>query len=270
MIVLVAGADGRLGRHLVSLLLARGDAVRALVRRAELEAELEATGAEPVVADLRGDIEWAVDGCDAAIFAAGAHNRAELGAVDAGGAAKLAEAAARFELGRFVLCSAIGAGEPGRHASPLREFLAAKRSAERHLERVEVRWTILRFGRLTDAPRSGRISTTLGPRDSIAIGREDAAETVVQTLRRPHLARRVVEVIAGDRHIADALDAVEPAPLPRVREHGLGAAQAENPPVDPEMLLPGAEPLDTAVDYEGDGPQPPEVVGNEDPSPGVP
>jgi nucleoside-diphosphate-sugar epimerase len=270
MIVLVAGADGRLGGHLVPRLLARGDDVRALVRTDARVAELEAIGAEPVVVDLRGDVEWAVDGCDAAIFAAGTHHRVELGAVDAGGATKLAEAADRFDLRQFVLCSAIGAEEPERHRSPLREFLAAKRSAERHLEGLEVPWTILRFGRLTDAPRTGRIGTAVDAGDPIAVGREDAAETIVEALRRPNLTRRVVEVIAGERHIADALDAVEPAPLPHLRNHGLGAAQALNPSIDPEMLFSDAEPLDTTVDYEGEGPEDPEILDNEDPAPGIP
>jgi nucleoside-diphosphate-sugar epimerase len=270
MIVLVAGADGRLGRRLTASLVARGYAVRGLVRTDTHVAELEALGADPLVVDLRGDLEWAVDGCDAAVFAAGARHRAELGAVDAGGAAKLAEAADHFDLQRFVLCSAIGAGKPERHPSPLRDFLGAKRDAERRLERLEMAWTIFRFGRLTDSPGTGRISTAVDGRLPLVVSRPDAATTVVEALSRPHLARRVVSVVAGGRHIADALDAVEPAPLPFVRSHGLGAAQALDPPPDPEMLLPDAVPLDAAVDYEGDGPQAPEVIGNQDPSPGIP
>jgi hypothetical protein len=36
------------------------------------------------------------------------------------------------------------------------------------------------------------------------------------------------------------------------------------------MLLPDAAPLDQAVDYEGEGPVLPELIGNDDPAPGVP
>jgi hypothetical protein len=36
------------------------------------------------------------------------------------------------------------------------------------------------------------------------------------------------------------------------------------------MLRADASPLDTDVDYEGDGPLPPELLGNEDPAPGMP
>jgi hypothetical protein len=53
-------------------------------------------------------------------------------------------------------------------------------------------------------------------------------------------------------------------------EASLGDAQADNPPDDPEMIRDDADELDTDVDYEGDGPQPPEERGNEDPAPNAP
>ena len=55
MIVLVAGANGRLG---------------GLVRKQEEVGALEEIGASALVGDLRGDVEWAAAGCDAAVFAA--------------------------------------------------------------------------------------------------------------------------------------------------------------------------------------------------------
>jgi uncharacterized protein YbjT (DUF2867 family) len=270
VIVLVAGADGRLGRLLVGLLSDRGHTVRGLVRTDAHEAAVAQLGATPVLADLRGDVEWAVDGCEAAIFAAGARSRGEFGAVDGGGAAKLAEAADRFELRRFVLCSALGADAPapdGRSAL-LHDFLAAKHHAEERLRRLDLPWTILRFGGLTSGPGTGRIATTAG--GARTISRADAAATVVEALTRGHLARQVVAVVEGDRHIADALDAIEPPDLPPVQPSGLATGQSYGAPADPEMLLPDAERLDTAVEYEGDGPLPPAVVDNDDPSPNVP
>ena len=83
----------------------------------------------------------------------------------------------------------------------------------------------------------------------------------------------VIHVIDGDRHVVDALDAVPPRSLPpRPQEPtgtaaSLGVAQADNPPDDPDMIKPGAAPLDADVEWVGDGPVPPETVGNEDPSP---
>jgi nucleoside-diphosphate-sugar epimerase len=270
MVVLMAGAHGRVGRRVTALLLSRGHVVRALVRTRSQADALESVGAQPVLADLRGDVEWTADGCDAAVFAAGARHRLELAAIDAGGAAKLAEAADRYELRRFVMCSAVGAALPDRRQGPLREFLSAKHAAERRLEHLNVPWTILRFGRLTERPGSGRISTSVPAGTPVTLNRDDAALAVVEALSREHLDHQVVHVIDGDRRVTDALDAVEPRPLPEIRASGLGAAQSDNPPADPNMLRSDASPLDADVDYEGDGPLPPELIGNDDPAPGMP
>jgi nucleoside-diphosphate-sugar epimerase len=270
MVVLVAGAHGRLGSRVTALLLGRGHVVRALVRTQPQADALEGVGARPVLADLRGDVEWTADGCDAVVFAAGARHRPELAAIDAGGAAKLAEAADRFELRRFVMCSAVGAGRPDRRQGPLREFLSAKHAAERRVERLDMPWTILRFGRLTEEPGRGRISTVVPPATPVTLNRDDAALALVEALSRGDLGHQVIHVIDGDRRVADALDAVEPRPLPAVHASGLGAAQTDNPPDDPDMLRPDASPLDADVEYEGDGPLPPELLGNEDPAPGIP
>ena len=270
MVVLVIGAHGRVGSRVTALLLSRGYVVRALVRTQSQADALESVGAQPVLADLRGDVEWTADGCDAAVFAAGARHRGELAAIDAGGAAKLAEAADRYELRRFVMCSAVGAARPDRRQGPLREFLSAKHASERRIEHLDIPWTILRFGRLTERPGSGRISTSVPAGTPVTLNRDDAALAVVEALSHEHLAHQVVHVIDGDRRVTDALDAVEPRALPEIRASGLGAAQSDNPPADPEMLRSDASPLDADVDYEGDGPLPPELIGNEDPAPGIP
>lgn len=270
MLVLVAGAHGRLGSRVTALLLGRGHVVRALVRTQSQADALQSVGAQPVLADLRGDVEWTAEGCEAAVFAAGARHRSELGAIDAGGAAKLAEAADRFDLHRFVMCSAVGAGRPDRRDGTLREFLSAKHAAERRVERLDVPWTILRFGRLTERPGSGRIGTSLPAGVPVTLSRDDAALAVVEALFRGHLGHQLVHVVDGERRVADALDAIEPRPLPELRASGLGAVQSDNPPADPDMLWPDASPLDADVDYEGDGPLPPELIGNEDPAPGIP
>ena len=125
MIVLVAGAHGRLGSRVVTMLLRRGHLVRALVRTHAQAAVLRDAGAETVVADLSGDVEWTAEGCNAAVFTASARHRSELGSIDAGGAAKLAEAADHYEFTRFVLSSVVGADRPERRA--VHEFLAAQK-----------------------------------------------------------------------------------------------------------------------------------------------
>jgi hypothetical protein len=227
------------------------------------------------VADLRGDVEWTADGCDATVFAAGARHRGELSAVDAGGAAKLAEAADHYEHSRFVLCSVVGAQHPERRDGGVREFLEVKHHAEHRLAELSLGWSILRFGRLTEDPGTGRIATALHA-GRLTVSRDDAALAIADTLERDHLARQVVNVVAGDRPVADALDAIPPRPLPAPeavptgRSAPLGAAQADNPPDARNMIASDAPPLDADVDWVGDGPVPPAPVGNEDPAPRIP
>jgi uncharacterized protein YbjT (DUF2867 family) len=274
--VLVAGAHGRLGSRVVALLLSRGDAVRALVRSAQQADALRDVGAEAVVGDLRDDVEWTADGCDATVFAAGARHRGDLASVDATGAARLAEAAYRYEHTRFILCSVIGADRPERRSGGVGEFLAAKHHAERRLAGLDIPWTSLRFGRLTEATGDGRIETSPGADARFTLARDDGALTVAEALQRPDLVGLAVAVIDGERRVADALDTVvplrrpSPPAAPTGREASLGAAQADNPPDEPGMIAADAAPLDADVEWEGDGPVPPEPVGNEDPSPGVP
>jgi nucleoside-diphosphate-sugar epimerase len=106
--------------------------------------------------------------------------------------------------------------------------------------------------------------------------RDDAALAIAEALERRHLARQVVNVVDGNRRVADALDAIEPLPLPPPQSPRtgaavpLGVAQADNPPDDPEMIQPDAPPLDADVEWEGDGPVPLEPTGNGDPAPWMP
>jgi uncharacterized protein YbjT (DUF2867 family) len=69
MTVLVTGATGSIGREVTAALLARGAAVRALVRSPERTSALP-PGVEPVVADLRDApaVEAALGGVSAALY----------------------------------------------------------------------------------------------------------------------------------------------------------------------------------------------------------
>jgi hypothetical protein len=53
-------------------------------------------------------------------------------------------------------------------------------------------------------------------------------------------------------------------------ESSLGDAQSSNPPDDADYIFDDAPPLDSDVDYEGDGDPPPEELGNDDPAPNMP
>lgn len=123
MRVLVTGATGFLGSHVADQLCARGDEVRALVRRSSKVDHLEKLGVELAYANLeKGEgLDSALDGVDAIVHCAGvvkALDEAGFHEVNAGGTRHLVDAARRLKrpLKRFVYISsheAWGPAEPG-------------------------------------------------------------------------------------------------------------------------------------------------------------
>src|SRR5436305_11152085 len=106
MSVLVTGASGLVGSHVVEALVARGDAVRALVRPASRAAVLR-LGADAVVGDVTDPAAWraAARGVRAIVHAAAIVQRRasweQYVAVNVE-AARLADAPARPGLARRV------------------------------------------------------------------------------------------------------------------------------------------------------------------------
>jgi nucleoside-diphosphate-sugar epimerase len=112
---LVTGATGFTGGHLARGLLARGHAVRVLVRERERARDLEAAGLEVAVGDLRdrAAIELALQNVDvvyhiAAIYRQAGVTAATYRAVNATAVGEIVEAASRAGARRVVHCSTVG------------------------------------------------------------------------------------------------------------------------------------------------------------------
>lgn len=119
MRVLVTGATGFLGSHVADLLSARGDTVRALVRRSSKVDHLEKLGVELAYANLeKGEgLDAALVGVDAIVHCAGvvkALDEAGFHEVNAGGTKNLVNAARRVakQIKRFVYISSLEAWGP--------------------------------------------------------------------------------------------------------------------------------------------------------------
>jgi uncharacterized protein YbjT (DUF2867 family) len=209
MDVVIAGGHGQIALRLARLLSARGERVRALIRNPDHAADVEAAGAEPVVADMEelDDLAPFVQDADAIVFAAGAgpgSGPERKRTVDLGAAVKLIEAARAAGVRRYVMVSSIGADDPSAGAEAMRPYLEAKAEADAALASSGLDFTIVRPGRLTNDPGTSRVSAGEGlERDDIT--RDDVAAVLVGVLDEPRTMGRTFVVVQGDAPIVDAL-----------------------------------------------------------------
>ncbi|MGW7485920.1 NAD(P)H-binding protein [Streptomyces sp. NPDC054786] len=220
MRIVIAGGHGQIALRLERLLAGRGDEVAGIIRRPEQAGDLLAAGAEPVVCDLESasvqDVARHMEGADAAVFAAGAGpgsgiERKET--VDRGAAVLFADAAEAAGVRRFLVISSMGADrEPPEGTDPVfAAYLRAKAAADADIRsRAGLDWTILRPGRLTNDPGTGRVTLAekTGPG---TVPRDDVAATLMALLDEPATIGRTLELISGDVPVVDAVRAVSAA-----------------------------------------------------------
>jgi uncharacterized protein YbjT (DUF2867 family) len=209
MDVLVVGGHGQIALRLLRLLAERGDTARGLIRNPDHARDLEAVSATPVVFDLEGDGDLAaeVQGADAVVFAAGAgpgSGPARKRTVDLGGATKLIDACHAAGVSRYLMISAMGVGRAPR-SGPMAPYYDAKREADEALLESGLDHTIVRPGRLTDDPGTGRVAVGSPLDRSGEVSRDDVAAVLLAVLDEPRSAGLVFDLLAGESPIDEAL-----------------------------------------------------------------
>jgi uncharacterized protein YbjT (DUF2867 family) len=216
MRVVVAGGHGQIALRLESLLSARGDEAVGIIRDPDQANDLADRGAAAVVLDLEdtnaGKLADELDGADAVVFAAGAgpgSGAARKDTVDRAAAELLAEAADLAGVRRYLLVSSMGAGNkpPPSRDDVFAAYLLAKGASERALHQSGLDWTILRPGRLTNSPGTGRVQLAPKvPRGSVS--RDDVAAVLVALLDEPRTVGATLELVGGITPIPEAVSAV--------------------------------------------------------------
>jgi uncharacterized protein YbjT (DUF2867 family) len=213
MKTLVIGAHGQIGKILCTKLAAAGRPLRAMVRDEAQRGELSALGAEAVVGDLEGVFEHALQGCDALVFAAGSGGHTggdKTLLVDLWGALRTFRACEAHGLRRYLMVSALRTHDPDSGRAALRHYLVAKKIADEYLERTSLDYTIVRPGRLTNEPGTGRVK--LGAPGQVAAGeipRADVAEVLAACLDAPQTHRTCFDLVSGPTAIAEAVDTLK-------------------------------------------------------------
>ncbi|WP_022892975.1 SDR family oxidoreductase [Agromyces subbeticus] len=208
--IIVIGGHGRVALQLERVLAERGDEVDAVIRNAEHTADIEATGATAVVADIeRLDLDGLTEllrGHDAVVWSAGAGggDPKRTFAVDRDAAIRSMRAAERAGVSRYVMVSYF---ESPDHTVPesnsFHTYAEAKAVADEHLEQTQLDWTILGPSRLTDGEATGRIDVTAT--ESSSVNRADVAAVAAAVLERPQTIHRTIRFNGGSTPIADAL-----------------------------------------------------------------
>jgi nucleoside-diphosphate-sugar epimerase len=214
MVVAIAGARGKIAMRLTALLIARGDTVIGLIRNPDHATDVRRQGASPVVCDLEhasvDEIATAITGADAAVFAAGAgagSGPARKLTIDRDGAIKLLDAATAVGVPRFAIISSVGAEDPPSDDDGFSVYLQAKAAADDAVKASDRDWTILRPGRLTDDPGTGRAQLDSAPFHG-QVSRDDVGAVLARLLHDPRASSRLLYVNGGEQPIEQALELV--------------------------------------------------------------
>ena len=193
MKVIIFGATGSVGRHLVEQALAAGHSVTAFGRNPSV---LAAT--HPGLVRREGDVLdpaavlGAVGGHDAVMIALGAGRK---GTVRAAGTQNIIAAMSRHGLRRLVCASTIGAGDsyPALNffwkrvmfGLLLREAFVDHQAQEEAIRQSDLDWVIVRPGAFTDGPATGDYKYGFAPTEknlALKISRADLAGFMLQQL----------------------------------------------------------------------------------------
>lgn len=209
MNILIAGANGKIGRHLLKKFANSRHRARAMIRDRDQAPELLEMGAfETVVADLEGDVSEALRGMDAVIFTAGSgpHTGPDKTIdVDQNGAINLIDAAEKAGVKRFLMVSTMRADKPESGPEKMHHYFVAKQKADNHLRASSLDYTIVRPGKLTEHRGTGKVEAAERLDHFGEIPREDVARALVATLEASHTVRHGYDMIGGDAPIKDAI-----------------------------------------------------------------
>lgn len=246
--VLVTGASGFLGGHVVPLLVARGNTVTAMARSTKAAQRVETLGATPVHGDLDDPAS-----VDEAFVTSGADSLANLASLGFGHAPTIVAAAEEAGIKRAVFISTTAIFTTLDAGSK-----AKRQAAEQTIRDSALDWTILRPTMIYGAPGDRNLARLLRlVQRSPVIPLPGGGNRLQQPVHVDDLAQAVLAAIDPETHTAtthQAYDVAGPEALTfrRIVEETAAAAGRE-----PRLLPIPLTPLIVAVRlYERLAPSP--------------
>ena len=167
--ILIIGATGPTGRHVLDLALKSGDTVTVLARRPEaLEDVKDNITVIAGDATSREDVAKAMQGQEAVIATLGTGGSLRVNGLFTRAAEAVVHAAKQAGVSRLVWLSSFGVGETFRDASLLqkimyrtllRDLYENKEASEKIIRESGLDWTIVYPTGLTNGPATGRYRT---------------------------------------------------------------------------------------------------------------
>lgn len=216
MKVLVVGANGQIGKQLVSL-IQDSDTLKAkaMIRKEEQAEHFKKLGAETVLVDLEGevdDIAKAAKDVDAIVFTAGSGPKTgpdKTIMIDLDGAVKTIQAAEKAGVKRFVMISSYDTTRKAiqEASESFAPYVAAKHYADEWLRSTDLDYTMIHPGALSNDKGTGKIeaATSVEPKE---VPREDISHVIFACLQNDSTIGKEFQVIAGSTPINEAIKAL--------------------------------------------------------------
>ncbi|WP_018922843.1 SDR family oxidoreductase [Salsuginibacillus kocurii] len=216
MKVLVVGANGQIGKHLVSF-IQESDSLeaKAMIRKEEQASYFENLGAETAVVDLEDDIGTmakAAEGVDAVVFTAGSGphtGKDKTIMIDLDGAVKTIEAANAAGVKRYIMISSFDTTRAAIQEanSSFAPYVAAKHYADEWLKDTDLDYTIIHPGLLTNDEGTGQVEAA-SKVDRNEVPREDVARVIVASLENDETIGKEFQVVTGTAPVKGAVDSL--------------------------------------------------------------
>ncbi|SHN29495.1 Uncharacterized conserved protein YbjT, contains NAD(P)-binding and DUF2867 domains [Cyclobacterium lianum] len=207
--ILIIGANGKTGRLIAEQLSAHADYTPvAMIRDKSQKSFFEEKGIATVSGDLEEDFSGAFDGIEKVIFAAGSGSKTgkdKTKLVDEIGAIRSIDLAKQKQIKKYVMLSSRGAENAEKADESMQHYLLAKKAADEHLKTSGLPYAVVRPGKLTDGPYTGKIKVAPVFNEKGEISRADVAAVLIHMLDTSLEGTQVFEILGGKVDIPESV-----------------------------------------------------------------